>query len=402
MRIVFRAMLVLVLLPSPDVARASGEPTVDPRFVTAQTEFGLKLFSELRTAAPAENVFISPPSIAIALAMTANGASGETRDAMFGALELKGTNLDEMNGANQALLRDLQGRDPEATLRIANSLWAEQSFPFKPDFMRRVAELYSAEVASLPFDSGAVQRINDWVGRRTEGRIEHIVDRIGAYDVLFLINAIYFEGKWRDPFDPSATRDRPFTLLDGMLRNVPMMMTSGRYPYQEAPEFQAVRLPYGDGELSMIVFLPAAGSGLDAFCETLSAESWTTWMDRFRPRRGTVFLPRFEISYGAELEKALSALGMGIAFDRNRADFGEMCTARVFISNATHKTFLKVDEEGTEAAGATSIRMETLSVDDVDDSFHMAIDRPFFCAVHDRRTDAVLFVGAIVDPEEGR
>jgi serpin B len=246
----------------------------------------------------------------------------------------------------------------------------------------------------------AVPTINRWVSDETNGKIEHLIERI-EHEKLFLLNAIYFKGAWASEFDKAKTRDDDFTLVRGSKR-VPMMSQSGNYPYLETKDFQAVSLPYGGGRVSFYVFLPTQQSSLAAFEKNLTEANWQQWMQGFNATDGDISLPRFRVEYEATLNDALKALGMGVAFDEGRANFSGMIRAsgqNVYISRVKHKTFAEVNEEGTEAAAVTSTEMRATSAMRPQQRFNMVVDRPFFCAIRDNSTGAVLFMGSIYDPQ---
>jgi serpin B len=332
--------------------------------------------------------------------MTYNGADGETQQAMAKALELQGMSLQDINQANDTLKATLENADPAVQLSIANSLWAKQGIGFKPDFMQRNQQFYGAKVTELDFGKpDAPKIINNWVKENTRGKIDQIVQQIQPDDVLFLINAIYFKGKWTKEFDKSKTTERPFYLSDGTQKQHPMMSQSGRYRYYENENFQAVTLPYGTERLSLYVFLPRKNTTLDAFQQQLAVENWQQWMNQFQMRRGSIQLPRFKFEYDIQLNTALKSLGMEAAFDGSRANFSNMTSASVKIDEVKHKTFVEVNEEGTEAAAATSVRATLTSARMPEEPFQMVVDRPFFCAIRDNQTGTVLFMGSIREPK---
>jgi serpin B len=372
---------------------------VDPRLITANTQFGFKLFSELLKQDGNQNLFVSPSSVAIALAMTYNGASGATQQQMAQTLELQGMSLSDLNRANANLKTLLEDSDSGVQLAIANSLWAKQGIPFKPAFIQHNREFYGAQVTALDFaDPGAVATINNWVKENTRGKITQIVDGLKPDDVMFLINAIYFKGSWTKAFDKSETVKKPFYTANGRSKQHPLMAQTGSYKYYETDQFQAVSLPYGKKRVSMYLFLPKKASSLSDFTKTLTAENWQQWMSRFRTQSGSVQVPRFKLEYEVELKKALSALGMPIAFDASKATFDALSTVSTKIDQVKHKTFVEVNEEGTEAAAATSVGIVATSMP-MNEPFQMVVDRPFFCAIRDNQTGTVLFMGAIVDPK---
>lgn len=390
-------------------SQESNESNIDLRLVAANTRFGFKLFSQLSSqntsaqdTSPQDitrNTLISPSSVAMALAMTYNGASGTTQQAMAEALELQGIRLEELNQANAALITALENADPDVRLSIANSLWGKQDFSFNSDFLQRTQEFYNAEITTLDFGSpDAITRINNWVNTSTEGKIPTIVDRIDPDLVLFLINAVYFKGNWTVPFDASATIDRPFYLPDGTEKPHPLMQQQGRYRYAETDQFQAVSLPYGNRRFSMYIFLPKPESSLSEFQSALTAENWETWMTQFRQRPGTIEIPRFTFEYSSTLNQALQAMGMEIAFNE-AANFSNLSDTPTAISEVKHKTFIDVNEEGTEAAASTSVGISVTSARPPEPPFELRVDRPFFLAIRDDQTGTLLFLGSVVEPE---
>jgi serine protease inhibitor len=378
----------------PQGRESSSESTLTS--VSPNTRFGFKLFAEIVRKGTDKNVFISPSSIALALAMTCNGAEGETQQAMAETLELKGISLQDVNQANAVLLAALKGSDPKVELVIANSLWVQKDLAFKSGFLQRNGDFYGAQVANLDFtDPSASSAINSWVKDNTKGKIEDLVtqEELNALTVLVLVNAIYFKGIWKEQFGREETREGPFTLLDGRRKQLPMMSQMGWYEYCECQDFQAVSLPYGEGRISMYIFLPSVAVTLGDFQRSLNANNWRRWLSWFHKAEGTIMLPRFKVEYEVELNDALKALGMGVAFDSG-ANFEGMCAGPLWISMVRHKTYMEVNEEGTEAAAATAVLMSRSAAE----RFTMVVDRPFFCAICDNATGEVLFMGSIVEP----
>ncbi|WP_375499375.1 serpin family protein [uncultured Nostoc sp.] len=373
----------------------------DTKLVESSNKFGFKLFSEvLKKDRDQKNVFISPSSVAIALAMTYNGASGTTQLAIAKTLELQGLNLAEINSSYAAALKQLlDNSDPKVQLNIANSLWANQNFSFQPDFLQRIQYFYKAKVSNLNFQDRATPSIiNNWVKDNTNGKIDKIIEKIDPSQVLFLINAIYFKGKWSQEFDKSQTAQYPFYTTSGKPKQHPMMSQDGDYRYYESKQFQAVSLPYGkDGKFSFYIFLPKQNSNLKAFYQNLNVENWDKWMTQFSKQKGFIRLPRFKSEYDVTLNDALKALGMEEAFS-NKANFSGM-GKNFAISEVKHKTFVEVNEEGTEAAAATSVGIVATALREEPEPFRMIVDRPFFCAIRDNQTGRVLFTGSIIDPQ---
>ena len=371
---------------------------IDSSVVTANTQFGFNVFDEIRKTEQDENIFISPFSISVALAMTLNGAVGETEQAMTNTLQLQGLDTEAINVGYAGLRQTLLTADPKVTLAIANSLWARQGVPFNQSFLRRNAQFFGAEISALDFtDPRTVETINQWVDTNTNGKITKILDEIDADAVLFLINAIYFKGTWQDEFDPSKTREDLFHLANGDIKAVPMMRQERWYPYHRGENFQAIRLAYADGQMGMYIFLPDRESDLNSFLENLNAESWENWMSQFYGQDVSLVMPKFKLEYERNLNDTLTALGMGIAFSSELANFSQMAPLEnLYIGEVLHKTFVEVNEEGTEAAAVTSVAVRVTSVPPPPIPF--IVDRPFFFAIRDNQTKTVLFMGVVVDP----
>lgn len=373
---------------------------IDSEISMANTRFGFDLFKELWKTEQNQNVFISPFSVSTALTMTLNGASGETEQAMTDTLQLQNVGNDAINNSFSQLLQQLQTSDPKVTLTIANSLWANQDFQFKQDFLQRNANYFEAEVSTLDFlDPNTLNTINQWVNTNTNGKISEILEEIESNAVLFLINAIYFKGVWQTEFDPAKTQDGDFYLTDGSTKQVPMMNRQGMFPIYYGENVAAINLPYGEGRMGMYIFLPSQKFNLNDFVGALNAADWENWMTQFREQDISIRIPKFKIEYGAkELNDALTSLGMGVAFDEDQADFSRMATlekpsANLYIDKVAHKTFIEVNEEGSEAAAATSV---TIGVKSLPRMF--IVNKPFFFAIRDNQTQTVLFMGVVVDP----
>jgi len=366
------------------------------------SNFAFKLYSQLLKQNTNTNLFVSPTSVSLALAMTYNGAEGKTREAMARVLEIEGLSLSEVNSAFAELQRP-PNADPKVQLKIANSLWPKQGFTLKPDFLDRTRQYYGAKVTSLDFNSPAAPgAINSWVKEKTDNLIDSIIDRIEPDKVLYLINAIYFKGQWKTEFEKDKTKPDQFHLTNGQQKEVQMMSQSGSYLYYEGKDFQAVSLPYGEGRISMFLFLPAKDTTLNDFHKNLTPAEWERWMQSFRFTPGDVSLPRFKVEYEVTLNDTLKALGMTEAFDPAQADFSGLAklmpNQRLFISEVKHKALAEVNEEGTKAAAVTSVGVALTSISIPPKPFVMKVDRPFFFVIRDNATGSLLFMGSIVDP----
>lgn len=372
----------------------------EAELIRSSNEFGLPLFRRLAADRNGENVIASPLSAYFALGMALNGAAGTTRTAMEDVLDLSGLSEEEANAAFQSLIELLLELDDSVEFRIANSVWIRDGFPAGETFLQTTGDYFDARVEELDFDDPeAPSTINGWVEESTNGKIEELIESIDPAEVMFLINAIYFNGDWREPFDPELTQTADFRLADGSTVDVPMMSAEGRYLYQATELFQAVDLRYGRTAYSMTVLVPADGRGLDDVIAELDAESWDAWMEGFSETRIALGLPRFRLTWGKTLNDALEAMGMEVAFAPFEADFGRLVDpeavlpGNLYLTEVKQKTFIDVNEEGTEAAAATSVGVGVTSVPPT-----FRADRPFLFAIRERFSGTVLFIGAVEDP----
>ena len=387
-------------LTAPDVPAADRD-----QLSRDNAAFAFDLYGQL--SAGDGNVFCSPVSVSIALAMTSAGARGETAAEIEAALHFT-LPQDRLHPAFDALDLALSSRGGGATdaerpfqLRVVNALWPQTGYPFLPEFLDRVAEYYGAGLNGLDYGAdpdGARLTINDWVAEQTEDRILDLLPdgSISTLTRLVLTNAIYFDAAWTHKFSKEVTRDAPFTLLDGTAVTATQMNQTEFFPYAEGDRWQAVRLPYDGGEVSMVVLLPAAG----AFA-AVEGQLGPALLDEVRgalaEREVHVALPRFSFEQGLSLKTALEALGMVAPFDQTRADFGGMAdTGELYISDVIHKAFVAVDEDGTEAAAATAVIMAGRGAPV--DVAEFVVDRPFVYWIQDDATGTLLFLGRTVDP----
>ncbi len=384
-----------------EITRPNNSATMNSNLAAASNAFGFDLFQQLRRQEANKNVFFSPLSVTVALAMTYNGAAGETKNAMARSLKIEGMNHAELNRASADLLKALKSSDPKIELAIANSLWARGGMRFNEDFLARNRQFYGAEISTLDFNSPqSVATINRWVSASTKGKISQIIDKIDPQQVMFLINAVYFKGQWQKRFEKTLTKEQPFHLLGGQQKPVPMMAQSGNYLYRRGDKFQAVSLPYGKGGVSLYLFLPDQGSSLDELLKGLSFQKWEEWINNFSDTPGDVQLPRFKLDYEKTLNDSLRAVGMGVAFNSREADFSGIRPERdLYISEVKHKAVVEVNEEGTEAAAATSVGVAVTSVQQPRERFTFVADRPFLMAIRDSQTGAILFMGAVMEPK---
>ena len=369
--------------------------------ILADNQFGLELFGRIADLAePVENIFLSPFSISQALAMTCNGADGETRRQMEAVLRKQNLSSQDLNETYHTLVKALGSHDPKVKLQIANALFYDQNLAVKSDFIQTNQHYYDAAIQKLDF--GAQQQtlntVNSWVKNKTNQKIDKILDQVNAEDAMYLINAIYFNGNWTYQFDKNATTDRPFHLEDGTTIQVPTMTTEAPFRYFGNSALEIIELPYGNKKFSMLIALPSVETGTKLLKNQLTAENLQQWMAGMTEVKKKVFLPKFEFSWEKTLNDDLIAMGMPDAFDEGKANFsGINEELRLFISEVKHKSYIKVDEEGTEAAAVTSV---TVGVTSVGPDLSFRADRPFFFLIREKDTNAILFIGRMSNPLE--
>jgi serpin B len=364
--------------------------------------FAIDLFKTVAANRANENVLVSPLSVHTALTMTYTGAEGETEKAMGKTLGL--SNKQEAAGQTKAKLESLRNPGAKTKLEIANALFGDKNISFRPDFLKTTRENFDAELNSLDFGNSeaALKTINDWVAKQTHGKITSILDSIGKDAILYLVNAVYFKGLWSEPFDKKQTSSETFFSPDKAEKVPTMHMHSDEFQYFETPEFQALMLPYNDKRLSLLIFLPAKNKNLQSFENSLDQKKFENYTQAFRKREGSLSLPKFKIEDKMLLNEPLGKMGMGIAFDPDRADFKKMVNlkANVYISKVLHKTFMEVNEEGTEAAAVTAVEMSVATaMMPTNPPFEMKVNRPFFIALRDWKTGTILFAGHVVKPK---
>lgn len=378
-------------IPFPDEAH---------QVITAQNQFGFRLFNLVNRADQTNsNKMISPLSIFMDLSMVYNGAAGQTRQAMKEALQLSNIDANMLNKTNQALLINLPGADPTVTIDMANSIWYKNNLDPLPSFLKVNQNYYQAEITGADFSAPqTVDRINNWVAKSTQQKITSILDHIEPSEVMFLLNAVYFNGKWTQSFDPAHTQKAAFHTAGQETKQVPFMYKESKYNYGQNDSLQVIELPYGSGSFSMYVLLPDENNKADALIASLNTTSFaqiTSGMDSSKVR---LYLPKWEADYAIDnLIPELTQMGMGIAFENN-ADFTRMYKSnQAQISQVVHKTYIKVDEEGTEAAAVTSTGMQTTALRP-DYPPVMNVNRPFVYIITEKNSGSILFLGEVNDP----
>jgi serpin B len=370
--------------------------------VAGNTAFAFDLYSQLRSQEG--NLFLSPYSISTALAMTYGGARGETAAQMAKAMHF-GLVQEKLHPAFAALESGLNAVQQKGQVRlaVANSLWPQKGHGFLPAYLDLCKINYGVAVKPLDFAGAAEparQTINAWVEDRTNRKIQELLKPgiINPDTRLVLVNAIYFKGNWSSQFDKQLTKAGPFHVSAAKTVEIPMMSMRGEFRYAEYATLQVLELPYAGGDLSMIVLLPSGIAELAGIESSLTSQRVNRWLEQLQRKEVAVFLPKFKTTSQFSLNQTLAALGMTDAFTA-RADFSGMDgTKNLLISAVVHKAFVEVNEEGTEAAAATAVVMETRGMHIPEEPAVFRADHPFLFLIRDNQTGSILFLGRIADP----
>jgi serpin B len=353
--------------------------------------------------------------------MAAGGASGSTKNAMLNTLRLSNVPTGEIRNSHNSLLQQLlKGADADVTINIADSIWTDNRTLVQPTFISQNQKLYDAEIRSADFSKAStVNSINDWVSNKTRGRIRTIIDHLEPASKLVILNAVYFKGGWYSPFEQKETKQKEFTLLSGNKKKLPMMEDTRYTYYMKGKDFQALRLPYGSGaRFDMWLFLPDEKPGsfrapwqrsiekmYEDFLNDITQSDWSSITGAFASERVHIVLPRFKVEMAKTVGDNLKSMGMNIAFDKEKANFSEMISLgphdQAWIEEVLHKTFIEVNEKGTEAAAATGVIMGVNTCGTIKEPpppKEFIADHPFVLGIRDSSTGAILFLGSIADP----
>ena len=339
---------------------------------------------------------VSPLSLSMALAMTMNGAEGETKSAMQETLNLKGFTSDEINSYYKKLREALLATDPSTQLSIANSIWTNQNVVIKDEFVRKNREFFNSTTQSVNFsDSNTAELINGWASNNTNGLIKKVIESTKPEDLMYLLNAIYFKGIWTSEFNKKNTHKKPFTLEDGSTVNVDMMSQTDKFNYKEDENLQLVELPYGNSAFSMLVLLPKDEKNLLDVVGALSgSDYWAGLKSGLREHEVELYIPKFKTEYSKKLNKVLSDMGMGLAFT-NEADFSGMTDTSAKIDFVKQNTYISVDEVGTEAAAVTTVGVVMTSMPAQPQKVVFNANKPFIYVIQENSTGSILFTGIV-------
>jgi serpin B len=373
---------------------------IKAKLIEADAEFSINLFREIAASDTTTNVFISPLSVSIALGMAMNGAGGTTFTEMQQTLGFTDLDIEAINEGYQSLIDELTTADKKVTMDIANSVWAREGFPVKQEFYAAVSKYFDAEASELDFSKKAsVDKINNWVSDKTSGKIEKIVEAIGHDVVMYLINAVYFKGDWLYSFDEESTTPFLFTRDNGTEETIEMMQQLNSMDHYIDEDVQVLDLPYGDGRFSMTFIRPAGDQPINDFVDQyLTAQNLNKWIGDMQNDTVKFYVPKLELEYEATLNNYLIAMGMPAAFSPSAADLSGISTAsQLFISSVLHKTYVKMDEVGTEAAGVTAVEIGITSV--IEPTYPIIqLNRSYLMVLREKESSAILFIGKIGHP----
>lgn len=374
----------------------------EKKLVKADQSFSLNVFKEVVASDSSENIFISPLSISMALGMTMNGAKEDTYTEMKQTLAYGDIELSEINEGYKSLIELLTTVDPKVTMEIANSTWSRQGFAVEQDFSASLKEYFDAEAHEMDFsDPATTDIINGWVSDKTHQKIAKILSSIPSDAIMYLINAVYFKGDWVYEFDPEKTSERNFKTEQGENVTVEMMNQQHHFPFYISDEVQMIDLPYGDSLFTMSILLPGnADTPIEEFIgNSLTQQNLDNWYQNLSVSEVGIILPKLELEYKLGMNKVLKAMGMQKAFAPAEADFtGINKNGGLFITQVLHKTYLKMDEEGTEAAGVTAVEIGITSIG-AGSIPVITVDRPYVMVLREQSSGTILFMGKVGNPK---
>ena len=366
--------------------------------VNSSAQFGFNLLKEISKNELNKNVIISPLSISTALGMVLNGASDETYDQMKAALGFSDFKFDDINKSYRSLDSLLKYIDEKVIFNSANSIWYHNEFSVEQNFIEINKKYFNAEVNKIDFSNPiAKDIINNWVKEATNSKIPKIIDKINPEIVMFLINAIYFKGNWQYQFDKNSTKEDIFYIDENNTVACQMMSQKNHFNFYYDENMEAVELPYGNSSFNMMIILPSLNKKVEDVISVMSSDKFDFIKNKFVKKEITIMIPKFKLEYSKTLNDALMNLGMKDAFIPEKANFSKISKLKnLFISEVIHKTFIEVNEEGTEAAAVTSVGLGVTSVGN-----YFKVDRPFLFIIYEKNTNTILFLGKVINPVEG-
>lgn len=374
-----------------ETTNSTAEYTAVIREIADKGEFWNTLFTLVSNGSNKENVCISPLSAQLALSMTAAGATGETQEQMYNAMQLTG----DVNKSSKELIGNITAPNEQCEVKIANSIWVNEKLDVKESFINTNKEYFDALVENVPFNKATLGRINGWCSKKTNGKIKSILDEIKKDQRMFLLNALYFKGAWRKEFNEGNTKEKPFTCKDGTKVNVPMMNQSFRTSYYEDNAMQIASMPFKGG-YQMLLILPSEETG-DAELSKHLAGNFRNSLKQMTTCEVDLSMPRFKSEFSTSLKEPLKTMGADRAFGDN-AQFDGISDTPLFIDNVIQKTYISVDEKGAEAAAVTAISMALTSMPRPVEKKVMNLNRPFLYIITDYAAEKILFIGKVGNP----
>lgn len=368
----------------------------DDRFIANTAELSLELFK--KTMDDKQNSLISPLSVLLALAMTANGADGETLAQMETVLG-KGLSLDELNEYLYTYAQSLPN-NKESKLTIANSIWFHEAFQAEKKFLQKNADYYNAAAYQSAFDNKTLRDINKWVKNNTDGMIDKILDEIAPDAVMYLINAITFDAQWKTPYKKEEISKGDFNAFNGSKQQVSMMRSQEGLYLEDGLATGFIK-PYANDDYSLVALLPNQGTTVLEYIETLSGDRFLQLLNNPETTPVKTTMPMFRYDYTVGMNDALMDMGMPDAFSPDNADFsrlGKVPGENIYIGDVLHKTYISVDAQGTKAAAVTKVEMRLTSA--LEDTKNVILDRPFVYAIIDNSTNLPIFIGTVMEINE--
>jgi serine protease inhibitor len=372
---------------------------IPARFATQSTDFAFEFWKKLHAQELAhKNYFVSPLSLHIALGMLLNGADNQTKKEIEAVLRLSG-NQTENNEIYKSLIENLPNADPKVVNKIANSVWYRNDFIVEKGFLTNLQDYFMASILPEDFSKPAtVDKINKWASDNTNAKITKVLKEISADQVMFLMNALYFKGDWKIPFDKKNTVDAEFSNLNGSKKSVKMMNMTEKVKYAKQKNYHAVQLSYGSGNYNMTVLMPLAENkqlSVNEIINNLDTTEWSSLNNNFQEQKTILSLPKFGIEYEIKLNQILSAMGMPTAFSAT-ADLSKISppAGKLVVGFVKQNTFVAVDEVGTEAAAVTTIGIELTSVPVYPE---FVANRPFIFVISEKQSNTIMFVGKVVN-----
>jgi len=404
---VVSSVIMLTSCEKKDTIEQSGDPVnittevYQKEVIDSANRFAFDLFKPILTDAKGtENIMISPFSITSALSMTLNGATGETFEAMRKTLGLEQKTLEQINNTYLKLMTEMVPVDKRVVVEIANSVWVEKRLIVKQPFITELQKSYKAEARDIDVTNpDAVNIVNGWIAEKTHDKITDMLDKLDPDLAMLLINAVYFNGKWRYRFDKAETKEEPFYSTPSVSKTVPMMHQTENLKAVKRNNLTIAEIPYGQGNYTMVVVLPDENVTTSDVANSLTPSMWQEWMGLLAENTHKVDLsiPRFKYMYKRLLNDDLIGLGMGIAFT-DFANFDNISDQGLKISRVLHQTFIDTNEEGTEAAAATVVEIVFTTASPTPLVVKVTLDHPFLYFIRETSTGTVLFMGRVSDP----